>query len=192
MTLNLNTPNLAYLAALQVELTSRIKELEAEKKSIRQKLLKFANDSYESKEYLLPQTSIAVPLHFFELTSINYEDFLSSRFPAWDLLSQSENDDEVVFTLRKKREYMPFGWEDESNKIARSISESTPEIDWSSLSLVEPDLFSEIVKETTVYQLDEERLSQIIAEKPEVVDIIKIHTNHTSPVIRVLASTKNG
>jgi hypothetical protein len=192
MNLDLNTHELNRIAHRQARISKLMKKLEESKKALRATLFQYADKSYDGKEYLLPQTSIIVEERFFKMTGMTHEEFAKSRFPTWDVVYISPSFDVVTFVFKKKREYMPFGWEDEETKISRSVSEYTPEIDWYSLSALEPELFRTIGKEVTSYELDEEKLAEIVASDPSVKERLMIHTKHKEPTIRVLASTKNG
>lgn len=184
--------NLSKLAYKQARIAQLLKRLEDAKKELRQELFEVADDSYEGKDYLVPVTSIYVPIEFFEKTGMSYEDFVATRYPAWELVSKSGDFDIKVLILRKKTEYMPWEYEDDEVSVARSISEATPDIDWDSMQLVDPDLFDRLAIPVTKYELNESVLQGAINEDKSIVTRLRLYTVSKKPVQRVLAKFKDG
>jgi hypothetical protein len=157
------------------------KEFKKQKEELRAELFAYAASDYEGKEYLLPITTVTVPKTFWYTTDMDPQEFLASRFPTWDL-QYSEEDPityETTFILRKKPEYMPFSYEDDNLKLSKSSTEPTPEVDWETLKQEREDLFEQIVQETVVYELNGDRLQELINEDKETLAIFQRHTRYT-------------
>lgn len=156
------------------------KKLKADKENLRTELFKFATQDYDDKSYLLPTTTISVPLEFWERTGLTETEFLSSRFPTWDV-EEAEYDDlamRTTFILRKNPFYMPFKFEDDEFKLSKTTTEPTPDIDWITLAAERPDLFDSLAKPVMTYELDGEELERMIAEDPEIISVLTRHTRY--------------
>lgn len=180
------------LAAETVEINKLIKELEEQKKEVRGQIFIHADDSYDGKDYLLPLYSVAIPKEFVE-TEDALPNFLDSRFPSWALenYKYDESLEQWEVLMKRRREFMPFVYEDEGFVLSRSVAENTPELDWNLMAKLEPDLFQKIAKAKVVFELDEDQLGQAIGDDPELATRIQLYAIHKKPTLRILAKVKN-
>ena len=193
-----SAPNLLEQTAQEYyEVDREIKELEARKKRLRDVIFEQADESYNDKDYLLPTTSVVVPKEFLEQAGLTAGDFLDTRFPAWNLMSTTEQGDSLVFVLRKKREYMPFVYEGVLNDdevgygITRTPSEATPSIDWDLLKKLRPEMFDALAEPVISYELREAKLNELHSIDPEgVISMLRLFTVHKKPTLRVLSKFK--
>jgi len=178
-----------YWAQRQQRLSKLLKRIDEQKKRVRENFFKFANSAPKEQ---LPQISITVPNRFFVATDLSLAEFLESRFPACDIMAVEKlpEEDETLFVLRKKPDYVPFVAEGESLQLLRSVSEFTPEVDWDTFEKVDPEIFEQLARPVQTYELDGERLQQLLKEDPTVINVIQRHTKHRKPTVRVLATEK--
>lgn len=192
MTLNtLSNSKLAALAYRQGRVAALLKRLEDTKKELRGELFEFADGSYSGKDWMRPTTTVVVPKAWMDATDIALPTFIETRYPAWEILDQKNEEDRFILILRKKLEYMPWEYEDEDASVSRSISESTPTIDWGAMRKADPDLLMKIGTPVIQYELDEEALQELVANDPASVERLKLYTVSKKPVQRVLAKIKN-
>lgn len=157
------------------------KSLEDKKDEARAELFAYVVEDYESKPHLLPTTTVSVPKEFWLKTGMTEADFMSSRFPTWDI-EHSEYDDLAMLTtfiLRKRPDYMPFSDDGEDYKLTKTTTEPTPDIDWETLSAERPDLFRALSKPVTHFELDGDKLLELMEEDREIQSILMRHTNYT-------------
>lgn len=172
----------------QARITRLLKYLDEKKREVREGFFEIADSNIE--EYQRPTTTIALPKDFFEKSGLTQEKFLQTRFPSWELDAEQSDDEEIVFILKKRKQYIPWNTTtaDASYEISRSISETTPEIDWSSMMKVDGDLFKQFHKIVPRYELDTEAFQHYMAENPQfdAQGFLARHTIHKNPTLRVL------
>lgn len=177
------------LARRQLRLAKLEKAIKERKQKLREQFFSLANENVP--DYALPTTSVHVPLSFFEKTGMKQEDFLKSRFPSWTLKATTKNDTDMVFVLQKRKEYMTYVGADPDNgvQIARSISELTPEVDWDTMKVADPELFKVFAKPVTSYELDTEVFQKMMGNDPtfDAQGFLARHSKHKIPTLRVLA-----
>lgn len=180
--------DLDFLALRQSRISKLLKKIEALKKQVRLEFFEAADGSFEEQIHLLPMTSISVPQKFFEATGMSHADFLGTRYPSWSQTAISEEDGNVIFVLRRKRDYMPFTHVTDDLELARSVSETTPEIDWDSMEKVEPDLFKAFAEPVTTYTLNTESFNRLVSEDKtfDAQAFLARYTIHKAPTLRVL------
>jgi hypothetical protein len=181
-----NGINLTELGVEIADLNAEIKRLETQKDEKRKEFFAAANESYVDKEYLLPTTTLSVPLGIF--IYIVETEFLKTRFPSWEVIAQEDKPFQRDYVLRKRPEYMPFSYQDEDVSISRSPSEGTPVVDWDHLKEYAPNIFEKLAKPVLSYELNEEALGELFNESPTIATVVtKYFTVHKAPVLRVLA-----
>lgn len=183
-----NLTDLNYIAYKQQRISKLLKKLETLKKQLRADFFGYADTHYQDHSHLLPMTSIMVPQKFFEITGMTHSDFLATRYPSWSNVSKTQKDDNIIFVLRKRQDYMPFSHTAEDVELARSVSEITPEIDWESMKAVDPELFKAFAEEVTSYKLNTETFHKFIENEKEfdAQGFLSRYTIHKPPTLRVL------
>ena len=181
--------NLDQLAYKQYRLTKLLKTLEDLKKKIRSEFFTEADLHYEQQHYLLPVTTVFVPWEFFEKTDISREEFVKTRFPSWNVTHANEQDDGIIYSLKKKKEFMPWSYQSDEFELTRSVAELTPDIDWESMKKVDPEFFNKFHKEIVSYELDADAFNKEIQDNPQfpAVDFLMRYTVHKNPTLRVLS-----
>lgn len=165
------------LVAKLLEVTEEEKEVKARKEELREELFAYADE--QQPEHMIPLSTIEVPFSFFDVTGMDYEVFLISRFPTWDLKDYKLVENGVVFILRKKRSFLPWKYEDDSHKLTKSPTEPTPEIDWETLKAEQPELFTRIAREVVTLEIDEEEFESALKEDPTLYDVLRRHSKFT-------------
>lgn len=171
--------NIKEIVAELHEVTEEEKTIKKRKEELRAQLFQYADA--EQSEFLLPTTTIEVPRSFWVATDISPEEFLASRFPTWDLIDRSYDIPRHVdiFILRKKKEYMPWKYEDGDFSVSKTPIESTPEIDWDTFKAERPDLYERLGKEVVSIEIDEDELFNVLQEDPSVYEVLRRHSKFT-------------
>jgi hypothetical protein len=161
------------------ELNEEEKQLKSEKEKLRQELFSYADS--EQSEFLLPTTTIEVPRTFWYATKLSPQEFLASRFPTWDLISHENDPTRFVdiLVLRKKKEFMPWKYEDEDYSLSKTPIEPTPEIDWDTLEQERPELSKRLKQAKVIYEINEEELNNVLQEDPTVYEVLRRHSTFT-------------
>lgn len=180
------------LAYKQYKLSKLLKKLDVVKKQIRAELFLEADEHFEKEHWHLPMTSWLVENEFFEKSGITREEFVKTRFPQWDIQSTKEDQEGVVYVLRKKKQYMPWSYENGDFEISRSVAELTPEIDWETMEKVEPEFFNMFAKPVKAYELDVDAFNKYMNKHPEFsgASFLMKYSVHKNPTLRVLAKQK--
>jgi hypothetical protein len=157
------------------------KSIEEKKKEARAELFIVAEIDYEDKRHLLPTTTVTVPKKFWEKTGMTEQDFLDSRFPTWEI-EHAEYDDvagETTLILRKKPLFMPFSAEGDEYRLSKTTTEPTPDVDWETLSAERPDLFKKLAKPVTTFELDGDKLLELMEDDRSIQSVLMRHTKYT-------------
>lgn len=187
--------DLSFLAYRQHRLSKLLKALDEMKKKVRAEFFQEANEFYQKEHWHLPTTTWLVPWDFFDKTGMSREEFVKTRFPSWNVISSKEDDEGVVYVLRKKAQFMPWSYQSDELEITRSVSEMTPEVDWDSMKKVEPELFEKFAKEVMSYELDADAFNEYQNQNPQFsgMDFLTRYTKHKAPTLRVLSKVvENG
>lgn len=178
--------DIEHLARRQLRIAKLTKKLDERKKQLREKFFSYANEN--TPDYTLPSISVNVPVKFFEATGMSQTDFLASRYPSWTLKATSQTDLNVTFVLQKRPEYVTYT-AGEKVQITRSISELTPEVDWDTMKVADPELFKVFAKPVTTYELDADVFQKMMANDPsfDAQGFLARHSKHKAPTLRVLA-----
>lgn len=177
---------LEFLAQRQMRISKLLKRLDERKKKLREEFFEMADN--QIPDHMLARTSVRVPKDFFVKTGLQQQEFLKSRFPSWNWIGAKDYDDDVVFILVKKPEYVSYVG-GEALQISRSVSEMTPEIDWTTMEKADPELFKEFAKPVKTYELNTEAFQKKMASEPgwDAQGFLARHSKHKPPTLRVLA-----
>lgn len=168
--------------------------------ALRSEFFRLHDEQFKGKGYLLPVKTIEVPDEFWHSTQMSKEDFVSSRFPGWDVEHCEYNTalGKTVFVLKRNPQYIPGMVElpeedlpgeegDYLIRVSKEISEYTPEIDWETLRQERPDIWDKIAQPITSYEIDEEGFEKLVEETPEELATIQRHMKVRKPVLRATA-----
>ena len=180
------------LAYKQFKLSRLLKKLDTVKKQIRAELFQEADEHFEKEHWHLPMTSWLVEWDFFEKSGLTPDEFVKTRFPQWDVQSSKKTDEGIVYVLRKKKQYMPWSYENSEYEISRSVAELTPEVDWETMEKVEPEFFKMFAKPVETYELDVDTFNKYMNKHPEFsgASFLMKYSVHKNPTLRVLAKQK--
>jgi hypothetical protein len=135
--------------------------------------------------------SVEVPQQFFKVTQISHEDFVSTRFPGWDLTKKMEDDpNKVIFILRKQPALMSKIIEMDDAQLTKIVAEYTPEVDWETLEKEDPDLYNRISQKVETTEINEAALERESQENPEVFSILRRHMRVRTPSVKYLLKRK--
>jgi len=159
----------------------------------RKEFFRLVTDNFRKKEHLLPVRTIEVPDGFFDKTGMTRFDFVMTRFPGW-MVEHCERNTATgitVFVLKKDPHYMPdtIDVEDDEGtiRVAKEVSEATPEIDWDSLQKERPDLYEKLAREKVVLEVNDEALEKMVTEEPEDMAVLQRHLKVKEPSLKVRA-----
>lgn len=164
---------------------------------LRKEFFRLHDEQFKGKDYLLPVKTVDVPDEFWHSTQMSKEDFVSSRFPGWNVEHCEYNTalGRTVFVLKRDPQYIPgivelYEEDNEGNhliRVSKEISEYTPEIDWETLKQERPDIWEKIAQPITSYEIDEEGFEKLVEESPEELATIQRHMKVRKPVLRATA-----
>lgn len=168
--------------------------------ALRSEFFRLHDEQFKGKDYLLPVKTIEVPDEFWHTTEMSKEDFVSSRFPGWNVEHCEYNTalSRTVFVLKRDPQYipgmvelpqerLPGDEEDYLIRVSKEISEYTPEIDWHTLKQERPDIWEKIAQPITSYEIDEEGFEKLVEESPEELATIQRHMKVRKPVLKATA-----
>jgi hypothetical protein len=183
--------NLAALGKELFEVNLELKAVEERKTRVREKLLQLLDLEAEENLYKLPLQSIAVPKNFWKEAEIDRETFLETRFPGYDVIASSENDDGQVFILRRNPRYYTTTkivnvGEDRDYSITKQITNGTPKIDWDTLKRERPDIFERLAVPDVRYKVNDEEFEKLQTEWPEFLTFIRRHTMLDEPGVKIV------
>ena len=162
-------------------------------KDLRDEFFRLYDDGFKGQSYILPVKTIEVPDEFFATTGMSKEDFMSSRFPSWEIehIEKNTSIHTTVFVMRQNPKYVPgvLDLDDEGKtlRVSKEVSEYTPEIDWDTLKRERPDLWERLAQPVTTYEIDEEEFSKLVEDTPEELATIQRHMKVRQPVLRATA-----
>lgn len=156
----------------------------------RDEFFRMADEVWNSRDHMLPVQTVEVPQSFFNQTGLTQDEFISTRYPGWDVEHVEYNtvSKNRVFVLKRNPRYLGQVVEiDVDGKIvqvAKEISEYSPEVDWETLAKERPDLAERLAKPRIVYDIDEVELERLFEETPEDAATLKRHLKVREPSLR--------
>ena len=170
-----------------IKLTSQEAKVKETKEKLRAELSGVIKEEFAEKDYLLPIITETIPNSFFEATGISYDEFLGTRYPGWELISEIDMENEVVFILKKRPEFMGKVIElGKDVQLTKTVVEYSPEIDWKTLEKEFPELADRISKIVETKVVDEEALELETEENPEIFSILRRHMRVKPPTNKYL------
>jgi len=166
------------------------RETKKQKDELRDELFRLAKREYDHKDYLLPVKTIEVPKRFWDLTGMSMDEFTQSRFPGWNVEHVEKNitTGDVVFVLKKDADYMPTVLDfDDNVRVAKSITEYSPEIDDKTLYAEFPEIARKILKPVETFELDDSALEQLVHDEPDILAKLQRHLRSKKPSLRATA-----
>lgn len=157
------------------ELDEFIREANSRREQLRQQFFNIATLKIKMEGSPPLGRRVVLPEGWFDRCGLTEEAFLESRFPTWELTRRQERDGEIIFTLQKNPDYLPWGTTHGELRLAREIQEYNPAIDWDTLERDDPDLFEALARPKVVYELDDEVTDAVLRERPEALEILSRH-----------------
>jgi hypothetical protein len=185
------TEYLKQVARQLSEAADRQRESEKEKSDLRDEFFRLVEEGFHEKDHLLPVKTIEVPDTFFKATNMTKAQFVSSRYPGWDVVHCERKVDKFVtiFVLKKNPDYLPYVEEVEyadgrKIRVSKEIAEGTPEIDWETLRAERPDLYEKLAKTVEQIVLNDDALEELADNEPEELATLERHMHVGKPVRR--------
>ena len=166
-----------------------INRLTKRKEILRGELIEESVNSLNS-HYLLRQKVVFVPKDFFDITGISQFEFILTRFPAWDLISQDQDEENIIYRLRRNPLYESWTKESDKIQINKGIQENEPLIDWITLERESPEIFDKISTLEINRVVDNKKLEKFLSENPEGFSLLERHLLSKKPTIRLTSSEK--
>lgn len=169
------------------------KEADGVVKELRDEFFRLYDEEFRGKDYLLPVKTVEVPAEFFARTGMSQDEFISSRFPGWEVEHVEYNTALArrVFVLKRDPKYISGVIEvddgDKKLRVSKEVSEYTPEIDWTTLKAERPDLFDKLAQPITSYEIDETEFEKLVNESPEELATLQRHMTVKQPTLRATA-----
>lgn len=185
---------LAYIARQLYDAKTAEKDAKSNVSEFRDEFFRLHDEEFKNKDFLLPIKTVEVPEEFFTRTGLSKQEFVDSRFPGWQIQHCEYNSatGNTVFVFRKDTKFMPgvIDIEDDDGatiRVAKEISEFTPDIDWETLKNERPDLYDKLARPVLTYEINEEEFNRLVAEQPEELATLQRHMTVRNPVLRVTA-----
>lgn len=162
-------------------------------KELRDEFFRLYDEEFKGKDHLLPVKTVEVPDEFFHSTGMSQDEFVSSRFPSWNVEHVEYNTalGRRVFVLKRDPAYISgvieIDDDDKKLRVSKEVSEYTPEMDWTTLKQERPDLFEKLAQPITSYEIDEEGFEKLLNEQPEELATIQRHMSVRKPTLRATA-----
>ena len=187
---------LEYLARIYYELNERKRDYEKTLKEYRSEIFKLFSYEFSGTDYILPVRTIEVPFSFWESTKMTKEEFVLSRFPGWILEHIERNIATKVdiFILKRDPDFIGTSITTDSMliggvpiRIAKEINEMTPVVDWVTLERERPDLFDILATPKVSYEMNEQKLEELMLEGSDVLSVLARHLKVSAPQQRITA-----
>jgi hypothetical protein len=170
------------------------KDAKKRREELKKEFFRLANQRYKGREYILPVKTVEVPAEFWVSTGMSKDSFVKSRYPGWTVEHVEKNisTGRTTFVLKKNPEFLgtvvdiPCD-DDHVIRVAKEISEYTPEVDWETLKKERPDLFERLAKPVEAYELDDNELERLTVESPEDLATLERHLTVKAPVQKATA-----
>ncbi len=160
---------------------------------LRDEFFRMHDEAVKGRSYTLPVKTIEVPDEFFAVTGMSAEEFVESRFPNWNVEHVEKNTatNKTTFILKQNYRYVPgiveIDDDDKVIRVAKEVSEYTPEIDWETLKAERPDLFDKLAQPVTRYEIDEVGFAEMVDKNPEELATLQRHMKVKPPTLRATA-----
>lgn len=153
-----------------------LKHAEKAKESLRKEFFSLATEQVRVT-HVLKKRALTIPKSFFDTTGMTFEQFVVSRYPTWRLAEHKQEDEMVVLIIEEDPDFSPFTYQHPETReiITRQVAEASPQIDLETLRLENPLVWLEITRPVTSYELNEEALTALCVERPEIVALIQRH-----------------
>jgi hypothetical protein len=186
---------LAHVARQLYETTEEEKEVKKRRENLRSEFFRLSDigKGTTGGRNILPVRTVEVPEDFFQATALSQEEFITRRYPGWNVEHVELNTVSKVrtFVLKRDTKYVSsvVEIEDEGQivRVSKEVVEYSPEVDFDTLKMERPDLFNALAEEVTTYVLNDDAFEQLIAEYPEELAVIERHLVVKEPALRATA-----
>ena len=172
------------------------KKAEKLKKDLRAALFHAA--TLDNSKGVLPRKTMRLPLGFLNKIGMQENHYLQSRHPGWRKVESRRINGAGVedhtglwieFLLERDPAYLPYTIEAAGRGIrvtaGRTIQQKSPEMDQRSLQKDLPEVFDKIMKPVVVYEVDTDKLKDLITKQPELLPEIERHFAYPDPVAKL-------
>jgi hypothetical protein len=159
--------------------------------ALKEEFFRLMEYDFKGRDYILPVKTIEVPDSFWNATKMTKEEFVTSRFPGWNVEHCEYNTalGKTVFVLKQNPHYIAGVVEVDVDggtvRVAKEVAEYTPEIDWATLAQERPDLFDRLAKPVTVLEIDEDEFEKLSEMEPEELATLQRHMRVKEPSLKV-------
>ena len=184
-----STERLKELSQNLYEVNQTLSEVKKKREQLKDDLFEEMAKDYKHDPNQLPVRSITVPHSFWDKTGFSLEEFLSSRFPGWDLIGVEEEENGIEINMRRRPAYMPYSVEIETGdgnvRVSKELNEYTPSIDWDTLQSELPELFHKLAKPVEAYEINEDELESLVEIDNDVIGQLQRHMKVREPAAKV-------
>lgn len=160
----------------------KLRELNEKRDALRLKFFEYAEEGVKQDVGLVKRT-VTVPIQFFIVTKMEFEDFSSSRYPEWRIVEVKQEAKDVVFLLEQDPVYLPWSYTHPTTRhvVSKQIAIPSPSLDSDTFRLDQPELWGKVMKPVTTYEPDPVEIQQAIQENPDLVSVFQAHTKYKKP-----------
>lgn len=165
------------------ELDQQIKSCERAKSAMRDNIIELSEKEFshnsDTKIVIAPQDLI---------DRIGVEEYISTRYPEYDLESFSDADilENYEIILKRNPKFIGGIIEKDKYKLSKTVKNSS-DIDWENLEKDYPELYEKIVKKNINKILDEEGFREVIEKDPDGLEILSHYIISKKPIITIQA-----
>lgn len=172
------------------------KVAKARKSELREQLFHVA--TVENEDNVLPRQTFTIPVGFLNKVGMPENIFLASRWPGWRKLESrrvngdgeaSPGGEWVEYLVEKDPAYLPWSVEAHVDGITivagRSVQQKAPEIDQRTLQKDMPEVFDKIMNPKVNYEVDADKLQNLITDDPSMLAKIQLHFAYPDPIAKL-------
>lgn len=187
------------VAAELIRVDREIKAAEKRKATYRGALFDHATEVASKR--VLARKVITLEKGWLGKVGISLDDFLTTRYPQWNLveIEAEEQDDGTTllhYLLEENPVYQSFEIvteieEDdkiEKVKTGRSIQQNDPTFDFDTLKRDMPEVFDRIMVPVISYELDEVAVIKVLEEDPSLHAKLQLHMSFPKPITKLSPS----
>lgn len=168
----------------------------ARKSELREQLFHVA--TLENEDNILPRQTFTIPVGFLNKVGMPENIFLASRWPGWRKIESRRvngdgealpNGEWVEYLVEKDPAYLPWSVEAQVDGLTivagRSVQQKAPEIDQRTLQKDMPEVFDKIMKPVVNYEVDADKLQNLITDDPSMLAKIQLHFAYPDPIAKL-------
>lgn len=165
------------------DLSREITRLKAEKRRIEDRLEAARADLFSQINTRARDRAQTLTVYVEEVSDV------TKRYPQFEMLSITPEDDHYRVEIREKPEYIGFEFVNrEGYTITRRANVPKPKLDLGRVKTEDPEMYAAVVQTKLVEELDEEALGHYLDDHPEALSVLESCLLAKPPVMSLVTS----